>query len=559
MKRIIAFIPLLLLCCTPILAQKSAAPSTFAPLISDSTVGIVQVDFTKLAPEKLASKVAEAATVFLDRLGFDPASQKETLTQLNFEIDRIVEEGQPLFNTLTKELGIHEFAILWDMSLIQQKIPFVIAVSWKNKKEADLEKLSKWITDLTALFDNYEPENPLANVVQIGDFLVIPFADYWDQETAKETLKEWHSNLKPNTTCFVASGLAALPNDDMKGVIGIPETLREMLVSIPGGASDMPREMRNMLKLGAQKFEWANSSFSFDELLDGTNAKPNDVFLRVKMATPKDAKQMRALLEQGIELGMNMAQFGVSQSEEMKNMPPFIFTFFKGFLKTLLPDVEEDMLFFRTRIKDDTGRFAAVMPAIIGIQAAILLPAVQAARSAAGRMQCTNNLKQIVLAFHNYHDIYNGFPPLYTVDADGKPLHSWRVLLLPLMEQAALYEQIRFDEPWNSEYNSQFHDKMPAVFACPDMSPRFAVDAKNRCNYSVIAGEVLKPAKRAGVRVGDTMAVIQDGTSNTVAVAEVRVPFCWMDPTADITLEDFEAGINKGRVGSSHRGGCTMA
>ena len=74
---------------------------------------------------------------------------------------------------------------------------------------------------------------------------------------------------------------------------------------------------------------------------------------------------------------------------------------------------------------------------------ALLLPAVQAAREAARRAQSSNNLKQIGLAMHNYHDTYGTFPPAVVTDASGKPLYSGRVLLLPFMEQAALFDAVR--------------------------------------------------------------------------------------------------------------------
>ena len=78
---------------------------------------------------------------------------------------------------------------------------------------------------------------------------------------------------------------------------------------------------------------------------------------------------------------------------------------------------------------------AASQTATIGILVALLLPAVQAARDAARRAQSSNNLKQIVLAMHNYHDVYKKFPPRANFGDDGKPLLSWRVHILPFVEQ----------------------------------------------------------------------------------------------------------------------------
>jgi 5'-3' exonuclease len=101
------------------------------------------------------------------------------------------------------------------------------------------------------------------------------------------------------------------------------------------------------------------------------------------------------------------------------------------------------------------------------VAVALLLPAVQAAREAARRMQCTNNIKQIMLAMHTYHDAHKCFPPVMTADKNGKPLHSWRVLILPFIEQQALYSQIRLDEPWDSEYNSRLHDMNIQTYQCP--------------------------------------------------------------------------------------------
>ena len=189
----------------------------------------------------------------------------------------------------------------------------------------------------------------------------------------------------------------------------------------------------------------------------------------------------------------------------------------------------------------------------IGILIAMLLPAVQAAREAARRMQCTNHMKQIGLALHSYHDRYQCFPPAITADEDGKPLHSWRVLLLPYMEQGALYESIRLDEPWDSDYNRQFHDLTLSVYCCPSAPGSM----RGMTSYSVVVG---KESYSNVPNTSQMMGAMTDGTSNTIAVVERKTPVCWMDPTREITFETACMGINVSHdgLGSNHTGGMNV-
>jgi hypothetical protein len=103
----------------------------------------------------------------------------------------------------------------------------------------------------------------------------------------------------------------------------------------------------------------------------------------------------------------------------------------------------------------------------------LLLPAVSSCREAVRRMQCTNNLKQIVLALHNYHHAYGCLPPPYTTDKNGQPIHSWRVLILPFLECQDLYERYDMNAPWNGSHNSKLLNARPSMFVCPaDKSTR---------------------------------------------------------------------------------------
>ena len=105
--------------------------------------------------------------------------------------------------------------------------------------------------------------------------------------------------------------------------------------------------------------------------------------------------------------------------------------------------------------------------ATAGILVGLLLPAVQSARGAARRMTASNNLKQVMLGLHNYHDAYKRLPPSAITDDNGKPLLSWRVAVLPFVEEQALYEKFHLDEPWDSEHNLPLSKELPAAYDLP--------------------------------------------------------------------------------------------
>jgi type II secretory pathway pseudopilin PulG len=159
---------------------------------------------------------------------------------------------------------------------------------------------------------------------------------------------------------------------------------------------------------------------------------------------------------------------------------------------------------------------------IIGVLIALLLPAVQAAREAARRTQCSNNMKQITLAMLNYHDSYGTFPPAYLADENGLPMHSWRVLLLPFMEQNGLYEQYNFDEPWDGPNNSLLAAQIPTIYRCPS-----APLGANETHYVVVDGAGYIFDGDGACAMGD----IVDGTSNTILIVEApAAPVNWMQP-----------------------------
>lgn len=179
------------------------------------------------------------------------------------------------------------------------------------------------------------------------------------------------------------------------------------------------------------------------------------------------------------------------------------------------------------------GNIGATAPVAV----ALLLPAVQSARGAARRAQGMNNLKQIALAMHNYHDTFKTMPAAYSADEDGKQLLSWRVHILPFIEGQRLYEQFHFDEPWDSEHNKTLIAQMPEVYRAPgsDAEP-------GKTNYLGVRGKDMifidpKRTERGGKwPQGTRFADIIDGTSNTIMVVEAsdEEAVIWTKP------EDYE-------------------
>jgi prepilin-type processing-associated H-X9-DG protein len=159
----------------------------------------------------------------------------------------------------------------------------------------------------------------------------------------------------------------------------------------------------------------------------------------------------------------------------------------------------------------------------IGIGISLLLPAIQAAREASRRVQCVNNLKQIGLAMQGYHQKYGCFPPAFIPDQNGKPKHSWRVLILPFLDEQVLYAKYRFDEPWDGPNNQLIESSIPHVYRCPsDASP-------NLLNTS--CAMIVGPHAVSDGPKPHSMNDVKDGPSNTIMVAETtKAGINWMEP-----------------------------
>jgi type II secretory pathway pseudopilin PulG len=162
---------------------------------------------------------------------------------------------------------------------------------------------------------------------------------------------------------------------------------------------------------------------------------------------------------------------------------------------------------------------------VIGLLMALLFPpATRCNWPAARRAQCVNNLRQIALALLNYESTYEALPPAYTVDVDGKPLHSWRTLILPYLEQQPLYETIDLSKPWNDPANAKAYATEVSQYRCPELN----LPASNTTYLAMVApnGCFLPDRSRR-------LSEITDDRGSTLMVIEMDSGHAvhWMAPT----------------------------
>jgi ribosomal protein S27E len=186
-----------------------------------------------------------------------------------------------------------------------------------------------------------------------------------------------------------------------------------------------------------------------------------------------------------------------------------------------------------------------------GVLLGLTLPAVNAAREAARKTVCANNLKQISLAMSSYQDNNGSLPPAFVADKNGRPMHSWRVLLLPYLDCQPLYSAYHFDEPWDGPHNRVLANRMPPIYHCPSAGPMGSVTS-----YVVIVGPHTAFPGAKPVRSEQ----LKD-PANTIAVVEApRAGINWLEPR-DLSEADMQFKINgsASEIGSFHVHGANVS
>ena len=166
--------------------------------------------------------------------------------------------------------------------------------------------------------------------------------------------------------------------------------------------------------------------------------------------------------------------------------------------------------------------------------------------TALDRERCYGLFTQVGTAMQGYHETHGCYPPAYIADENGKPMHSWRVLILPQIGRDDLFDRYNFNEPWNGPNNSKLATEIPIVYRCPEFAPR----DKTLTTVVAVVGKGTAWPGAETVSQDD----FHDGRHNTIHLLELHdLKINWMEPR-DVSLEEL---VEKG-LPEAHPGGVNV-
>lgn len=159
----------------------------------------------------------------------------------------------------------------------------------------------------------------------------------------------------------------------------------------------------------------------------------------------------------------------------------------------------------------------------------LCLPRLQEVRTPPGRPACPNNLKQIGISLHNYHDDYGCFPPAYVVDQQGNRMHSWRTLIAPYCEEIVIANVYDFNEPWDGPKNRNAAATPLSTLRCPQATGKNPAET----SYVAVTGPGTAWPGEKSTRIAD----FTDGLPNTILLVELAdTGILWTEPR-DLTID----------------------
>ena len=549
--------------------QQLLAP--ILPMIDANTFFIGHVDLTKVDPETTAANLKILAADVLTKLRANKALAESLDTDGLVEMMQTFSQGLNVGTRVVqskldelRSLGCNEIYLLANSKIMTVSAVQVVCLApARNLTKLEQALVLPGEAEFGWVFQ-HDGDKLIANL--IAPFSTTSMAD----ANVGNRVAFQHRLIRPMLRPELAAGLERIKNAPMQFVFAPDGVLRKLFPMVPM----LPLTRMNSVPLstmilysGYQNMSPVTKIFedSVRWMAVGLDPSRPVLAVTVQSKSPEAAQELHDLF-----VTMKVATSFIMATEQANRGNRARYNNYGNnnnleqiasaldFAMLFLPEVKGD----RLQLTIDEKRLADTTELITNTYTNVVLPS----RESAHKMQCANNMKQIMLALHTYHDAHRAFPAPYTVDKDGKPQHSWRVALLPFLEQTALYaDMMEFrDEPWDSENNKRFHNINIPAYQCPA-----AKNAPGMTNYSVVVGKVnAEQAKELGLpcpcctmfpepNKWISFGSITDGTSNTIALVERKEPVCWMDPTQEITLEEAIKlyQTEQSKVGSAHKGG----
>ncbi len=312
------------------------------------------------------------------------------------------------------------------------------------------------------------------------------------------------------------------------------EPVRELIMNNLPPADQIPLPFQEFLEMPA-----LIDSISLSVDLSGKT--PHN--LQIGTANEAAAKKTWGIMQRGISIarsmiaGQMMQEMSDEDQELKEAMQQYAQRLGDDLEDQLKPDIQGANLVF---LADSSNQATSV--ATIGVLTGLLLPAVQQVREAARRTQSMNNLKQLLLGMHNFDSANGKLPAQAIMSKGGQPLLSWRVQILPYLDEQVLFDQFHQDEPWDSPHNIKLLDQMPALFQNPNLP----------AGHDTVYLSFVGPQTAFVDGKSPQFREIRDGLSNTFALVEADPEYAvpWTKPDdIEFDPENPRAGIQGTRPG----------
>lgn len=482
LRHIPTFILLALsLAVAPVAKTHADEHAAIAPYLTDDVAGVAVIELQRV---DIAAFVAEAI-----RFGAIPEMEASKVTEG-------VAVLQKVYGNLEKFGVRRAYAVLRTSDVAERGMTWIVEIDSSGNAAEAASFLNKMRQDLKPRGAG-SPGNAVRDFFHPGEFAVVSETIVAAGSPKQiERMQELHANAASSSRPDVLEALAGLGDADAGvAIVGDADSrrvVREMLPQLPAPFAAIDG------KLLADDVRWAGVALKFPPKFHWS--------IVVDAATPEVA----GVLEQAASNGMSLAKGlllkqsidGPAAHRERANtlMP---------LLSLVKPQVEEKRL--SITFGDDEEQIAFMRD---------FLPAMtQKWREEDYRNSRMNTFKHIILGLLNYASAQKDvLAAASSRDANGRPLLSWRVHILPFMEGGKLYDQFHLDEPWDSEHNRKLIEQMPEFYQDPDAKVRAAIGDQGRTTIVAPIGEgTVFGSGPEGMKHGD----IKDGSSNTIAIVEV--------------------------------------